>query len=84
MHSKITPLRITIKNIFINKFAFIILFLFLSAGALNSFAQEDGHESGKGTTEEKKIEKYGEEIEHKAEEEFSVIDKVVDHNYIDF
>ncbi|HMQ67409.1 MAG TPA: F0F1 ATP synthase subunit A [Ignavibacteria bacterium] len=79
--SKITSF--TTNNNFINKFAFLILFLLLTTGAVNSFAQE-GHESGTGTTESEKIEKAGENIEHEAEEEFSVIDKVVDHHYIDF
>ncbi len=74
----ITPF--TSNNNFINKFAFLILFLLLTTGAINSFAQD----GSTGTGETEKLEKAGEELEHKAQEEFSVIDKVVDHHYIDF
>lgn len=81
MHSIITPK--TIKNNYINKFVFLILFLILSAGAVDSFAQDESHET-KTTGEVDKIEKEVRKTEHEAEEEFSVIEKVVDHHYIDF
>lgn len=81
LHSIITPK--TIKNNYINKFVFLISFLIFSAGALSSFAQDGSHDS-KTTSEADKIEKEAGKMEHEAEEEFSVIEKVVDHHYIDF
>ena len=63
-------------------FKLSLILILLSASFEISFSQEDN--GTKEPSEIQKIEKEGEEIVHEAEEKFDVIEKVVDHNYIDF
>ena len=59
---------------------FLILIL-LSLTALPSFSQD--HSDGKKESEIQKLEKAGEEDIKEAEEKFDVIEKIVDHDFID-
>ncbi|MBK8553570.1 MAG: F0F1 ATP synthase subunit A [Ignavibacteria bacterium] len=65
---------------FILKLSLILIFFSLTAKT--SFSQ--GANDSKKPTEVQKIEKEGEELVHEGEEQFDVIEKIVDHNYIDF
>lgn len=58
---------------------FSIFIFALTLVSLQSFAQED-----KKPTELQKIEKEGEHLLKEGEEKFDVIEKIVDHHYIDF
>jgi F-type H+-transporting ATPase subunit a len=58
-----------------------LIIILLTLISIPSFSQE--HNEGKKESEIQKIEKAGDNAEKEAEEEFDVIEKIVDHHYID-
>lgn len=70
-------------NSLLIKFSIILILVSFSLKfSATSFAQENSN--GKKESEVKKLEQEGEKLVKEGEEKFDVIEKIVDHHYIDF
>lgn len=79
-----------IKNLSIKSFSFLnlrlakfslIIFLFLSV-SINIFALDNP--ADKKESDVKKVETEGDKLVHEGEEKFDIIEKIVDHDFVDF
>lgn len=75
LYLKQVPASNKYKSILL-KLSFLIIFFLVATNITNTSYSQEG--------EVKKLEQEGEKIIHEGEEKFDVIEKIVDHNYLDF